>query len=259
MTVDHGGLALNGNLVLVSEHTLADGVILMLHGTLGHKDMEIMSSLQSIFAENSRNSLAINLSLEVDNRQGFFPCDRPHTHRLQDAGEELDTWLRWLELMDARKIVLLGHSRGANQIARYIVDKDPTIAAAILIAPPTAGGSTGRDGAAVMELATENEWLRDIPFLHCSNATVSRESYLSYYGPENRSSTPALLLGIELPVLVFSASDDLVVPGLAAEMTGVRNKNVVHEEIEGADHFFRDLYAYDLVDTALEFLDSRQQ
>ncbi len=118
--LDEDGLALNGNLVLASEKTLADGLILMLHGTLGHKDMEIMSNLQSVCTENSRSSLAINLSLDVDNRHGCYPCERPHSHKIDDASEELDAWLTWLESMHAGEIALLGHSRGANQIARKL-------------------------------------------------------------------------------------------------------------------------------------------
>ena len=67
--IQHQGLTVNGNLELAAGQDLSDGVILMLHGTLGHKDMEIMATLQERFLEIGRNSLAINLSLDVDDRR----------------------------------------------------------------------------------------------------------------------------------------------------------------------------------------------
>ena len=41
--IKHGDLTLNANLNLPPEKSLANGVVLMLHGTLAHKDMEFMT------------------------------------------------------------------------------------------------------------------------------------------------------------------------------------------------------------------------
>lgn len=253
--LQHDGLTLNGELVLAGEQTLAAGVILILHGTLAHNGMEIVTTLQALFAENGRNSLAINLSLGVDDRHGFLPCDAEQTHTMEDADTELGAWLSWLQSMDAGEIVLLGHSRGGNQIARYIADHHADVVAAILVAPSSGGEpvSAGRDEN--LQRAGKNEWLRDVSFLHCSRATVSAESYVSYYGSADSTNTPALLNRIELPVLVFAGSEDDVVPDLARYMRMVNRSNIVFEEIDGADHFFRDLYADDLVESSLEFLE----
>ena len=257
VTVDHHGLLLNGNLRLAASQRMADEIILMLHGTLGHKDMEIMSTLQSIFAEYGRNTLAINLGLNVNDRQGFYPCDDRHTHRNDDAGDELQTWLSWLASRRTGEIVLLGHSRGARQIARFIVANDPPVRAAILIAPPVESDSPGSVQESALPSAQGNKWLDDVPFLHCDNATVSGESYLSYYDLPADERTIALLEKISVPVLVLSGSDDRVVAGLEGRMANIGNNLVRHRQIEDADHFFRDLYAYDLVDLAVEFLDER--
>ena len=256
VTVDHGSLVLNGNLVLAEGEGggIAAGVILMLHGTLGHKDMEIMQSMQSIFAENGKNSLAVNLSLDTSNRHGFFPCDKPHTHQLEDASEELDVWLAWLDSQGAGEIVLFGHSRGANQIAHYVVKQSPPVVAAILLAPSFAADPAGTAFAGEMAAGRIDNWLNDVPFLHCTSARVSGESYLSYYASAGLADTPALLQEIDIPVLVFSGSDDEVVAGLAGAMASVTRSNVRHVAIDGADHFFRDLYAYDVVEISIEFL-----
>lgn len=256
VSLQYDGLLLNGEVVLAGEQSLSDGVILILHGTLGHNGMEIVSTLQDLFAENGRNSLAITLSLDVDDRHGFLPCDAEHTHTMEDAGMELAAWLSWLQSMDAGEIVLLGHSRGGNQIARFIADQHPDIVAAILIAPSSGGEPVSADGDENLQRARKNEWLRDVSFLHCSKATVSGESYASYYGSMDATNTPALLNRIDLPVLVFSGSEDNVVPDLAEHMRMVNRNNIRFEEIDGADHFFRDLYADDIVESAIEFLDA---
>ena len=84
VTQQFNGLTLNANLELADGRTLEDGVVLILHGTMGHNRMEIIEASQRALLENGQNSLAINLSLGVDNRHGFFDCERPHRH-LQDA------------------------------------------------------------------------------------------------------------------------------------------------------------------------------
>lgn len=254
-TIVHAGLTLNADLVLAGSG-LADGVILMLHGTLGHKDMEIITAMQSVFAENGRSSLAINLSLDIDDRHGFYPCDRPHTHKLDDADAELTAWVHWLEANGAGEIVLFGHSRGANQVARFVIENRPVVRGAILLAPSAAEVVTPGDRRSLVTLAGGSEWLNDVNFLYCDRASVTGESYLSYYGSADLLDTPALLAKFTIPAVVFSGSDDDVVVNLGEQMLVVQNELVTHVEIDGADHFFRDLYAYDVVERALEFMDA---
>jgi dienelactone hydrolase len=255
VAIEHSGLTLNGNLELSGDGDMSDGIVLILHGTLGHNGMEIISTLQEVLIENERNSLAVNLSLNVDDRHGFFPCDSQHSHKMDDASDELSAWVSWLASEGANDIVILGHSRGGNQVARFIVDRQPDLRAAILIAPSVAAENTDVGNEEAIALATTSEWMEGVEFLHCSDTTVSGSSYLSYYGPVNRIDTPALLKEIEIPVMVFSGSEDTVVPDLALRMKTSNQENVAFEEIDGAGHFFRDLYLYDVVDSTLAFLE----
>ena len=256
--IHDGDRLLNANLELAPGSSLEDGVILMLHGTLGHKDMEIMAALQSVFLEYAYNSLAINLSLDIDDRHGFYPCERPHTHEYGDAHSELDLWLAWLAEQDAGDIVLLGHSRGANQITNYLLQSGSKIRAAILLAPSAGDGSKSAEVKANLDRARRNEWLNEVDFLHCKDTNVLGTSYVSYYGSPEQGNTPELLESIATPVLVFSGSHDLVVTGLAEKMEGLNNTRVRHLELDGADHFFRDLFAYDVVEETIKYLDSLQ-
>lgn len=256
--IDNGGGTLNGNLELAPDRSLEDGIILMLHGTLGHNKMEIMETLQSVLMEYGYSSLAVNLSLDIDNRHGFYPCDRPHTHEYQDAFAELELWLSWLDGQDVGDVVLLGHSRGGNQVANFLLARPRMVRAAILIAPSAGAGPRLNAITENIEKAATTEWLSDVDFLNCKNAKVSGESYLSYYQTAGLSNTPEVLKTIGTPTLVFSGSHDTVVTGLAEKMPGLNNDLVSYVEIDGADHFFRDLFAYDVVEASIDFLKSLQ-
>lgn len=259
--LDTGEVTVSANVMYGEENELSGTVFLLLHGTLAHKDMEIMATLQSVLQESGYSSLAINLSLNVDDRHGFYDCAVPHTHRAEDALDELDTWIAWLEEQGADRVILLGHSRGANQVARYAAAKTGSegllIGGTILLAPSTGAG----DAVALDEAsrATADEWLpQKIDFLHCRDAQVSVASYLSYMGPNSNADTLAVLEKLQVPTLVISGTADTVVPELPQRMAKINNAAVAYAQIDGADHFFRDLFAYDVVDAITEFISDRE-
>lgn len=256
--IEDGSTTLNANLLIAADRSLKDGVILMLHGTLGHKDMEIIETLQSVYEEYDYSSLAINLSLNIDDRHGFYPCDLPHTHEYNDALREIDLWLAWLKGEGVGEIVLLGHSRGANQIANYLLTHKNDIRSAILIAPSASGGRLSKIQADNLKIAASSEWLEDVDFLHCKNTKVLGSSYASYYQSVEQGDTPQLLTVLTTPTLVFSGSHDTTVTGLPEKMKSVTNDLISYVEIDGADHFFRDLFAYDVVESSIVFMESLQ-
>lgn len=270
----HDDVTLNASLALAHGKSLSDGVILMTHGTLAHNKMEIIATLQALFLEHDRSSLAINLSLGVDDRQGAYDCESPHTHQHTDALDEIDAWLSWLKQQGVEEVVLLGHSRGGNQTAWFISERnDPVIKATVLVAPMTwdkervAATYTERAGdplAPILETAQAHvagkqpeEQLEHTSFLFCTDATVSAASFVSYYAADPRLDTPHLLDELDTPVLVIAGSEDTVVPDLDTRLAPLAEKGKVDLfVIEGADHFFRDLNADELVEAVVEYLDN---
>lgn len=252
--LSYDGKTLNADQVIADEGRASDEIMVILHGTLGHKDMEIIQTLQSFLAEIGRDSLAINLSLDVDDRHGFFDCDLPHSHRANDAIEELGVWVNWIRTSGTKKISLLGHSRGANQAAKYVLTGDTPISKLVLLAPPARDSSLDASELRPLASMKEDDWLADVNFLHCEAAKVQVASYLSYLGSDANTDTVTLLADIEVPTLVISGSDDQVSSGLGARMTEAVSDSVSHVEIDGAGHFFRDLYLYDVVDAIDSFL-----
>lgn len=274
VSLDYRGLNVTANLETTGDAWQKGPVLLMTHGTLAHNKMEIMATLQQLFLERGVSSLAINLSLGLSDRKGMYDCAVPHTHQHTDAIDEIGLWLDWLKKQGVGKVVLLGHSRGGNQTARFAASHDSDmIRGVILIAPQTwnekeeKADYKKRYGKALAPLLAKAEklvaegkgqtMLKHIDFIYCKDTAATAEAFVSYYKPDAKMDTPSVIPAIHKPVLVFAGSADTTVKNLPQEMKRVAGQdNVQFVVIDGADHFFRDLYAEDLADRALEFIDA---
>jgi len=271
------GLSLLGNLELAEGKGLESGVALVVHGTLAHRGMEVIAALQKHLKAHGVSTLAITLSLGVDRRTGFFDCAAVHAHRPLDAVDEVDAWIGWLKNNGATEIALIGHSVGGNQVAIYAAERnDPSISSVVLMAPSTYDSARAterykaRFGAALGELL-ENaqakvragnavERIADIGFLNCEKATATAGSVVAWYGADPRRHTPSLLRGMVPRTLVVVAGNDEIVPDLGEAVVplardGGRGRGEIRvHTIEGADHFFRDLFVEDAADFIAEWL-----
>ncbi len=272
VTIQHGQLVLNGNLELAEGQPPADGVMLITHGTLAHNRMELISTLQSLLKERGISTLAINLSLGISNRHNMYDCNQPMRHRHEDAVEEIGAWVDWLRAQGAKKVWLLGHSRGGNQIAWYAATKaPPEVKKVVLLAPMTWEAKTAAEKyrkrfgtplepmlrqAADFARAGHGREPMELPgILYCKNARATPESFLSYHAPDERRNTPWWLKKIPVPVLVIAGTEDKVVEGLIEQVEPqVDGKRIRLKVVEDADHFFRDFAAEDAADAIAEFI-----
>jgi len=265
-----GRLTLNANLAQ-AENWPAGTTLLITHGTLSHYDSELIQTLQTLFEEQGISSLAINLSLGIDRRYGPYDCKLVHRHTQEDAPVEMAVWQKWLTAKGVSDIVPLGHSRGGNQTARFVASQPgPTISRAILIAPALLKKQNSPDenhrensdtlSAALAQAhsfinAGKPKALLSTDFLYCPKAKVTAKSLLSYYDVDPELGTRLLLQKIHMPVLVIAGSEDTTVPGIEQALSSTKQSGSIKVvTIDGADHFFRDLYADDLVELAVEFL-----
>lgn len=270
VTLPYKGLTLNANFELAEGKTPADGVILITHAGLAQRGMELYVNLQKRFKDSGYNSLAINLSLGLNNRHGMYDCKVTHRHRYTDAADEIGAWVDWLRKQGAKRVVLLGHSRGGAETALYAAGRDnPLVKVVVLLAPDT---HETNDAAAyqqryqkplapVLEKAQKlvNEGkggtaLEHTDFLYCPDTSVTADTFVSYYGPDPRLDTANLISKIQKPTLVVLAGDDEVVINHKKFAPLADGKRVQIKVIDGAGHFFRDLYADDAVDAINTFL-----
>ncbi len=271
--LDHNGLSVSANLEKVGDNWQDGPVVLMTHGTLAHNRMEIMATLQELFAEREISTLAINLTLGISAREStMYDCPTPHRHKHTDALDEIGLWLNWLKKQGVESVVLLGHSRGGNQTAWFAAERDEAaISKVVLVAPQVWDEKKNASGykknyntelapvlAKAQQLVADGKGdsqLTPVDFIYCAQTSATARAFVSYYKPEPRMDTPTLLKAISKPVLVVAGSEDTVVKGLAEKMASQAGRdNIGFEMIDGADHMFLDLYAEELADMATEFI-----
>jgi pimeloyl-ACP methyl ester carboxylesterase len=271
------GLTLLGNLELVDGRGPEDGVAMIVHGLLAHDRMEIVADLQKNLKSRGVSSLAITLSLGQSARTGMFDCGTLHTHRPYDSLDEIDAWIGWLKNNGATDVVLIGHSQGGNQVAVYGVERrDPSVSGLVLLAPATFDFQRVADAykaryeaelpplldkaRAFVQAGQGVERLEGVGFLSCPNATVTAESFAGWYSPSPLRDTPTILPRVPVRTLVVVAGNDDVVPDLAEAAVplarpAARNRPAITVRVvEGADHFFRDLYNEDAADVIADWI-----
>lgn len=273
VSTEHDVLTVLGNLEIAPEKSLkTDEVVLIVHGTLGHHRMEIVTAMQELLRERGVSSLAITLSLGVERRVGMLDCAAEQDHRHEDGADEIHTWVKWLKAKGATNIVLAGHGRGAGQAAMYASQArmDKAIGRLVLIAPLVqTAESADRQYflrhkkilhdvyALAEEMSGKGEaqsFMEGVGFLDCPNAQVTAGAFLDYYAPNLKLFTPNLLPSVKVPVLVVGASGNLQEADLVEGMRKVSGRgNILFQEIQGADYYFRDAASDELADRIAEF------
>ncbi len=274
--IEHQGLDVVGNLETAPGKSLrSDGVVLLLHDSLSHHRAELMLAMQDILRDLGINSLAVTLSLGLNERRGMFDCAIEQDHRHEDALDEIDSWVRWLKEKGASAITLAGHGRAANQVALYAINRqEKAVRRVIMLAPLMQSyekaeadyqaqfGKPLRDDLARAEELVANEegttLMDGVGFLLCPSARVTAGAFANYYNANPKFVTTNLVQTMTLPVLVL-------VPGLdpdAAETTAALQamgdrKSLSFATIEGADHDFRDLAADEAGKKIKDFMSQR--
>jgi len=245
-----------------------DTAVLVLHGTLAHKRMEIIQTFAELLNDDYELPVLVpNLALNDPQRPGMVDCSVPHDHTHMDAVKELELWVEYLTQQGYSKVALLAHSRGGAQLAKYLQNPDEAVVAAGLVAPATYSETKAREGYKNATGSDLSGWLSQaqsmagdavmtVPrFVYCEDAQVTARAFLGYHQPSDQFDTPTLLREVSTPVQIYVGSEDDVVADLpdrlAQEALDLAGGIV---EIEGADHFFRDLYADDVISEFTSFI-----
>lgn len=272
VTQQVAGKTLNGRLELADGKQIADGIILITHSLIQHNGREPIPYVQQLLRDRGYSSLAINYSLGIDNRHGPFDCMAPHRYTIDQSLEEIHAWVNWLKERGARRLILLGHSYGGNEIARYAANNDEeAIRGVVLLGPGTAdhrmwspSGYKIRYGKKLKDILERADLLvaagkgdtlmENVDFLFCPQAKVSAASFVSYYRVDPERLLPNLMKAARKPTLFIAASEDNRMPDLnrlvKPFVDGKRTRLVV---IQGAGHFFLDLNSDEAVDQAVAF------
>ncbi len=274
VTLEHNGLTLNGNLEMAPGRDFTDGMVVIIHGILAHNGMEIVTTTQQALRDIERSSLAVNLSLGMDNRHGFYDCDQDHTHVQDHALSEIEAWIDWLQSRGVNSVILLGHSYGANQIMAYMMErKNPSISHLIFLAPNTINSlrkaNQRRYGDEVLQNIEQaqrmiakgdgHKFIDNIDYLLCPKARVTAQSFASYYGTDAEKrfyNFTSHLPALSIPTLVTTGTADERQPDIAKQVLPYVDGKTIHlSVIEGAGHFFRDFNIEEAMEAAVAFIE----
>lgn len=277
VTLKHQGLTLLGTVATPEKARDDKPWIVLVHGTLAHKDMSTIKQMATALNEKGFSTLAVSLSLGVDSRKGMYNCELPHRHRFSDASGEIAAWLAYLRGEGARNVWLLGHSRGGAQVA-YTLSNDNKLdlRGAILMAPATdtvesAGAAYRKQHGAAADKAIaaaraegdKSDKLIAVPgLLSCQGGQATAQSILSYYDEKPPHETQTSLTKVtSLPVLVIAAAKDEVVRDVADKIGKVAaaQPNVKVEAVADSDHMFQDLFADAAADLIADYVDQQKK
>lgn len=253
-------LPLTGNLVARADYrkgTANKPAVIMLHGFLQTYEFPTIHRLAEGMADAGHTVLLPNLTLGITHRRQSLACEAIHTHTMQDAGREIDAWLKWLKTRHSGPIVLLGHSFGSVELLAYLSKRrDPAISrligvsiveGRIKLSPTETGKLIGELRQAVI---TGTPRVVTHPFSFCRKFQATPASLLSYleWTPQKVLDASARL---PLPSLfIMGESDDRLGPGWVEQLDR-RNRVTV---IPGANHFMDGNHEFDLLDVVLNEL-----
>lgn len=248
-----------------TQETISDSIIILLHGTRGHQNLEIISSLREILKENSLDSLSINLSYGITNRNNdFLPCDIKHKHTVSDTLNEIQVWYNYIKKIGYKNIYLLGHSRGGQDITNFyqgLNEKDQALVNAVFLLAPISDSSLDNVEYYKKEFNTDitsitNNDKVKIDFLGCKDASVFGYSFKSYYYNLNISNIIDVLRVTKGKFYIITGSEDTITPYTHERVKqSIKNKKDIElYKIDGAGHFFRDFYFDDLSEIILDKL-----
>jgi len=262
-------ISLSGNLL---SSNLDNPAFLIVHGTRGHKGMEIIEMLSSRLHEEGYTVLSINISYGFHNRKDeFLSCNIKHNHNEHESVREIIAWYNYLVSKGYNKINFIGHSRGGFNIMQALSIINNKEINSFLLAPfidTYIGTKTyyEEELGIPYELiikSSENYYLADnyklINFLFCENVNVSSQTFRSYLNySRNKSDYPFTFNILDLinestsPVTIFSGTDDEIIMDNYKVYKEIQKSNVKAITLEGGGHFFRDLYLDDVMDIIIQ-------
>ena len=127
----HNGLTLNANL---KSNPQSDTIFILVHGTRGYKDMEIIKSLSQKILDYGHSSLSINLSYDIDDRTSEFLSWTGYII-MNISINEIVSWYKYLENQGYKNIYFIGHSRGAFNVIQAMALINNNNIKAYLLAP----------------------------------------------------------------------------------------------------------------------------
>ncbi len=227
--------------------------VLVLHGFMTTHRFGTVQTLVGDLAAKGYTVLAPTLSLDIPDREETLPCDAIHTHRFGDDLAELDWWVDWLADRGHASIVLVGHSTGSLHELAYVANQPhPAVKLVVgtslaYIEQLPAPGIEAKHRRAREKRAADDRSLDNYSLVFCrDNFRAPASVYLSYVRWD-REHLLDQLSETRVPLEVIMAGNDQRFGQDWRDALADHGASI--HVVEGANHFFDDMYEFELLDT----------
>jgi esterase/lipase len=229
--------------------------VLILHGFLTTNKFHTVTAMAKTLQGEGYTTLTPTLTLNISQRQQSLKCNSIHTHTLEKDVTEITEWIKFLHDKGHKKIVLIGHSSGSQELIEFLnTHKEFPIEAAIFTSlfyfvGSELGTIQSEIDYARQALTNKQDSPHKYSFLFCkSNYYALPESFLSYQKID-RSYTLDSLKNLSIPSYTIMGSADKRYQSVGENwLKDLEKTGTQLIVIDGANHFFSSVHEFDLQD-----------
>lgn len=235
--------------------------VLIIHGFLTTNNFHTVTAMSKGISDEGYSVLTPTLTLDINKRKSSLKCNSVHTHTLEKDITEIRSWIDWLKAQGHKKIVIVGHSSGSQEILEYLNQyQDPAISAAIFTSLFYLNGK--ELGTLDNEIVFANDLIakkqnrpHKYSFLFCKNNYLATpESFISYMKLD-RQYVLNSLKELKIPNFTIMGSADKRYLTVGENwLTQLKETGTDLLIVEGANHFFSSEHEFDLQDYIIDIL-----
>ena len=235
--------------------------VLIIHGFLTTNKFHTVLAISESLQDEGYTTLAPTLTLGINKRQNSIKCNSIHTHTLESDVSEIHSWVEWLIARGHKKIILIGHSSGSQEILEYThtMPKENIISAIFTSLFYIKGQEIGtRENEIVLAKQLLNKKQKrphKYSFLFCkNNYLATAESYLSYMKLDRKYILNSLK---KLPIssyTIMGSADKRYLDVGENWLNEIRSTGTNLITVDGANHFFSSEHEFDLQNHVIEIV-----
>jgi len=229
--------------------------VLIVHGFLTTNKFHTVIAMAKALQDEGYTTLTPTLTLDITKRKNSIKCNSVHTHTLEKDVLEIKDWNDWLISQGHKKVILVGHSSGSQEILEYLnTQETPHILGSVFTSLFYLNGK--ELGTIQNELDFANNLIKKnqsrpskYTFLFCNNNYYATpESYLSYMKLD-RSYVLESIRNLKTPNFTIMGSADKRYLSVGENwLTELQNSGTELITADGANHFFSSEHEFDLQD-----------
>jgi len=99
--------------------------VIIIHGFLTTNKFHTVVAMAKALQDEGFSTLTPTLTLDINKRKSSIKCNSIHTHTLEKDVLEIKEWVEWLENKGHKKVIVVGHSSGSQELLEYL-NKHPS-------------------------------------------------------------------------------------------------------------------------------------